>query len=342
MHQSNARALLASALLTLALPGAGRAQHEHVEPAKSAPTLRTGAHGVALLTRVSPILAGESATEAYLTQPSLMADLSLAGGRLRAHMTLSLEPLTLDRGELGAGTYGEGYVDRRHPHTYAHEAMLTALGDVGPVNASLAVGRGFVPFGTDDPMMRPFVKFPVNHHLGQILERLVGVAGVRAGPVMVEAALFNGDEPFTASDLGSFDRFGDSWAGRVTLMPVRGLELQGSRAWVVSPELPFGGGLDQRKWSASARLARSFGATNVYALAEWKRTTATATSNDTSRRRDTDGNRSPDARSASVTCAASASDATLVMPSVTLRASAAMAARPRPGKTKTLFPWPTR
>ena len=44
-------------------------------------------------------------------------------------------------------------------------------------------------------MVRPFLRYPVNHHLAQILERAVAIAAVRAGPVLAEAGLFNGDEP---------------------------------------------------------------------------------------------------------------------------------------------------
>ena len=59
------------------------------------------------------------------------------------------------------------------------------------------------------------------------------------------------------------------------------------------------------------------------------RATATAISNETARKRDTDGNNNPDARSSLVTCAASASDATFVIASVTLRALAAIVAKPQ-------------
>ena len=36
------------------------------------------------------------------------------------------------------------------------------------VHASLSAGKGFAPFGTDDPMSRPIFRYPVNHHLAQI------------------------------------------------------------------------------------------------------------------------------------------------------------------------------
>jgi hypothetical protein len=263
-------------MLMIALPAAAAAQHAHADTAAAVgrtTVVRLGAHAVPLLTHVTPILNGAAYTEAYLTQPTLFGALRTAGGALRVAAAVSLEPLTLDRGELSAGAYGEGYVDRRHPHTYLHELMLSAQGSTAGIAASVAVGRGFAPFGSDDPMMRPFVKFPVNHHLGQVLERLVAMAGVRVGPVLLEAGVFNGDEPASPDDFGSFDRFGDSWSGRVTIMPAAGVELQASRAAVTSPELPMGGGWDQRKWSASGRYAGRVRGRPLQALAEWKRTT---------------------------------------------------------------------
>jgi hypothetical protein len=42
-------------------------------------------------------------------------------------------------------------------------------------------------------MVRPFLRYPVNHHLAQILERAVAIAAVRAGPLLAEAGLFTGD-----------------------------------------------------------------------------------------------------------------------------------------------------
>jgi hypothetical protein len=234
---------------------------------------RGGAHAIVLATHASPILAGASKTEAYVTQPLLTGELWLFRGTLVGVASISLEPLTLDRGELGAGSFGEGYVDRRHPHTYAHELIVSAIGLIGPVATSLAVGRGFVPFGSDDPMTRPFVKFPVNHHLAQILERWLATTGVRTGPVMLEAALFTGAEPFEPTDWGSLDRFGDSWAARATAFPLSGVEAQVSFANVESPEMPGGAGWDQRKWSASLRAERRLATGTLYGLAEWKRST---------------------------------------------------------------------
>ena len=170
--------------------------------------------------------------------------------------TLNLEGLTLERGELSTGAYGEGYVDRRHPHAYVHELLAGVEPVFHGVAASLFAGRGFAPFGSDDPMARPFEKYPVNHHLAQVLERIVAVAAVRKGPVIGEIGTFNGDEPTSPGSSPEFSRFGDSWAARLTVIPFDGAELSGSVARVTSPELQTGHGLDQRKSSIVARYNR--------------------------------------------------------------------------------------
>jgi hypothetical protein len=262
--------VLALGFVPIALTAQQRPR-EPASPDQPAVTLRAQALG--LVTHVDPALGGRAFTEGYLSQPVIMARGRTLRGHLGAVVTLDFEGLTLERGQLTPGAYGEGYVDRRHPHTYLHEALLLAEGTLGGTTVSLAGGKGFVPFGTDDPMMRPFAAYPVNHHLAQILERYVLVGAVRRGPLIVEAALFNGDEPLSPGAPPDAERFGDSWAGRITAAVLRSLELSGSYAYVTSPELVTGGGLDQRKWSAAARLDRSAGPVR-YALVEWALTEA--------------------------------------------------------------------
>jgi hypothetical protein len=236
--------------------------------------LTLAAQAIAVGTRASPAHAGRDLTEGYLSQPMIMATFSALDDRIGLHGMLDLEGLTLDRGELNAGIWGEGYVDRRHPHTYLHELVATAGGSFATGRFSLAVGKGFVPFGTDDPMVRPFEKYPVNHHISQIVERLLATVALRGGPILFEAARFNGDEPESPSDLPNSERLWDSWAARVTLLPISVVELQASVARVKSPELASGGGLDQRKESLSARFeddAMHEDPLQRYALAEWAR-----------------------------------------------------------------------
>lgn len=261
-------AFYALALVAL-VPGMLQPQHA-MTLRRSAINVELAAQAIGVGTRESPALSGRALTEGYLTQPALMAEARLLGGALALRSTLNLEGLTLERGELNAGIFGEGYIDRRHPHTYLHELVISARRRAGQAEVSLTAGKGFAPFGTDDPMSRPFEKYPINHHLAQILERVVGIGALKAGGLVVEAGLFNGDEPVSAGDVLNRDRYWDSWATRVTLLPFSQGELQASYARVKSPGNATGGGADQRKTSASIRLedAQHSG----YALLEWART----------------------------------------------------------------------
>jgi len=221
-----------------------------------------GAMGVGALTHAAPALLGRDATEGYLTQPNIMA--AWQHGGLSATGTINLEGYTLRRGELNAGIYGEGFVDRRHPHTLVHEVMLmVTTPSRRDVRASLGGGKGFTPYGTDDPMMRPFVKFPVNHHHAQIIERVQLLGALAVGSldrgVALEHAVFNGDEPVGPFVGPQWDRVGDSRATRLTVMPATGVEVQASRAFVRSPGITQGGAFDHTQTSASVRIDRTAG-----------------------------------------------------------------------------------
>jgi hypothetical protein len=263
-------------------PSASDAGGEHAGP-------RLSADVTALGVRTAPSPEGRTRAEGYLTQPVVMGHAPLWRGRVRLTGTLNLEGLTLARGQLTPGIYGEGFVDRRHPHTFVHEAIASVEGAPGgsALRVSVAAGKGFVPFGTDDPMLRPFVLFPVNHHLAQLLERYVAIAGVRVPGLMLEGATFGGDEPTGPWAWPQASRFGEAWSARATALPLdllRGagvdalgaLELSASHARVPSPEDPTGLGLDQRKSSLAARWTTSGAVTSGraggYALVEWART----------------------------------------------------------------------
>ncbi|HMJ19227.1 MAG TPA: hypothetical protein VK478_12615 [Gemmatimonadaceae bacterium] len=254
---------LATALL---IPAEGQAQSVQYGPAN----IEIGAQAVGVVTRESPAIHGRDLTEGYLTQPIVMATATFWSDALEMKGTLNLEGATMKRGELNAGIIGEGYIDRRHPHTYLHELVITGQRRAGDNGASITLGKGFAPFGTDDPMARPFEKYPINHHLSQILERAVAIGALRSRRVIVEAGLFNGDEPESPGDVPNRARYWDSWSGRVTLVPFPQGELQTSYARVKSPENARGGGEDQHKQSASIRLedAQHSG----YGLLEWART----------------------------------------------------------------------
>lgn len=256
-----AKSLCVALSIASVIPGIAGAQDARLD---------VGAQATGLVTHESPAIAGRDLTEGYVTQPLFMAQLGLWNGALALKGTIDFEGLTMKRGELNAGIVGEGYIDRRHPHTYLHELVATAKHEFGGTAVSLTAGKGFAPFGTDDPMSRPFEKYPINHHLAQILERAVTIGAVRAGRLIVEGGLFNGDEPEGAGDNPNRARYWDSWSTRATFLPFSQGEIQASYARVKSPEVAAGGGADQRKQSASIRLedAQHSG----YGLLEWAHT----------------------------------------------------------------------
>jgi hypothetical protein len=228
------------------------------------------AQAVPLISRAAPTAGGTTRTEAALAQALLMGRVDWWRGHAALDAALDAEGITMRGGELSTGAFGEGYVDRRHPHAYLHELVLTGAGRAGPFAYSVSGGRGFAPFGTDDPMVRPFAKYPVNHHLAQILERGILLGAIRVGPAIAEAGTFTGEEPVSPGSLPRARRFGDSWSLRGTLLPASWAEVQGSYARVASPEEPVGFGLDQRKQSVSVRAISHGGA--PYVMAEWART----------------------------------------------------------------------
>jgi hypothetical protein len=254
--------------------------HPSPATAQARPWVVVSAQAVPAYTWAVPVPGDRALGEIRLLQPILMIHAG-AWGHLRFTGTLDLEGATIPHGELALGNWGEGFVDRRHPHTYAHELLLSAYSRLGSAaskaQASITAGKGFAPFGTDDPMVRPGLVYPVNHHLSQILERWVAIGAVRAGGVTGEIGLFDGDEPERPGQWPKFGgRFGDSWSARVTGQVLTGLELQGSHAKVHSPEHRPGAGTDQHKWSLSARWSRPVGRFPVYALLEWARTSEAA------------------------------------------------------------------
>ena len=257
----SARALIgAAALVGAVFPGWLRAQQ-----------VSGGVSATLVYDRVDPVPLGGALGELRVIHPVAMVHAATLRGDLSFTGMANFEGLTLADGQLAPGVAGEGYADRRHPHTYLHEAVVT-YGRSGTSRSSVAwsisAGKGFAPYGSDDPMSRPVIRYPVNHHLAQVLERLVGIAAVRAGPIGIEAALFNGDEPDAPGQWPNAGRFGDSWSARLTVHPAAGLEVQGSLASVTSPEHRTGGGLDHEQQSVSVRLERAIGTHRVYGLAE--------------------------------------------------------------------------
>ena len=208
----------------------------------------------------------------YATQPAAMVNLSSADARFVLRTTLNFEAWTQRDGELTFGGWGEGFIDSRHPHTVLHEAMLTAnWWDVAGGAFSVSAGKGFAPYGTDDPMGRPVLKYPTNHHLSQVLERwTVSAAYLRDG-WSVEAGVFGGAEPDDPYDLSNIESFGDSWSARIAKRlggsgPFAEWEMSGSYASI--EEKQHGTPSTTELYNAAVRHAQPYAFGTLYALLE--------------------------------------------------------------------------
>ena len=219
-----------------------------------------------------------NASGLYATQPAAMLNIASPRERLVLRTTLNFEAWTQRDGELTFGGWGEGFIDARHPHTLLHEAMLTAnWWDVGGGALSVSAGKGFAPYGTDDPMGRPALKYPTNHHLSQVLERwTLNTAYLRSG-WGVEAGLFGGAEPSDPYDFSNIESFGDSWSARLSKRfgsgetadafgPFAPWELSTSYARI--EEEHHGTELVTELYNAALRHDRAYGFGRLYALAE--------------------------------------------------------------------------
>ena len=194
------------------------------------------------------------------------------------HRRCSISKAPRSRGRARPGQLGRGL--RRPPPSphlrpRAHpRRRRSARRTDGAARLSLSAGKGFAPFGTDDPMVRPFLRYPVNHHLAQILERAVAIAAVRAGPLLAEAGLFNGDEPERPGQWPRIGgRFGDSWSGAAH-GPLRSRARAPGLATRTSIRPSTGPGPGPTRTSGASRpggRGRST-AIPVYGLVEWART----------------------------------------------------------------------
>jgi hypothetical protein len=214
------------------------------------------------------------AWELYLTQPAMMADVLSPGSRFALRVTLNFEGLTQRDGETSYGAWGEGFIDSRHPHTLLHEAMLSANVWRSAAGAfSLSAGKGFAPYGTDDPMSRPPIKYPTNHHLSQILERwTVNAQYLTRGGTSVEAGIFGGAEPTGPYDFSNVSSFGDSWSMRLGQRFGGGFgpstPWEASASYADVKQDGHGGGERTKLANVALRHQRSYGFGNLYALAE--------------------------------------------------------------------------
>jgi hypothetical protein len=215
-------------------------------------------------------------TDFHLTQPAAMINVGSPGSRLVLRTTLNFEGITQSDGILTPGGWGEGFIDARHPHTLLHEAMLSLnfwdvdLGAAGSAAFSISAGKGFAPFGTDDPMARPVLKYPTNHHLSQILERWTvnGVFLLRKWGV--EAGVFGGSEPTGPYDFSNIESFGDSWSARLSRRFGPGFGPMAAWETSISYARVAGHAEDEvtELYNAAIRHDKAYGFGGVYALVE--------------------------------------------------------------------------
>src|SRR3989454_6004155 len=172
------RLTLVAALWAATVPASVCAQ-----AGSSPPWIRLAGEAIPVLTATNAVPGGAATAEARLVQPVLMVQAGALADRVRLDAMADLEGWTIPNGELTAGAYGEGFYDRRHPHTYVHELMVT-LPDVlrdlgGPAGLALAAGKRVAPVGTPDPRGPPPLLYSANHHLRPLLGRAVAGAAPR-------------------------------------------------------------------------------------------------------------------------------------------------------------------
>ena len=209
----------------------------------------THVHGYAFLT--ANYQSGPSGDRDFESTNHLMVDVGHAvwGGRVSLLGTFSLEPVTVppegspllfQRGETYHGVL---LVDRQHPHD-----LFLQLAVAWDRKLSQAISfRAYVAPEGEPPVGPPAYTHrlsasaiptaPLSHHNldSTHLSANVVSAGFTFGWVSVEAGAFHGREP----DENRFDLdFGpiDSYAGRVTVRPIKGLSLQVSAARREQPE----------------------------------------------------------------------------------------------------------
>jgi hypothetical protein len=214
-------------------------------------------------------------TDINFPHAGLMANLESPDSRWVFRFMPNFEGITLPDGEPTFGGWGEGFIDARHPHTLLHEAMLSWNWWNAPAGAlSLSAGRGFAPYGTEDPMYRPALKYPTNHHLSQILERwTVNLSYLSNAGLGIEVGIFDGDEPEDWLDMGNYRNFGNSFSGRLSYR--FGEMVGGTAPWEVSASYghvreTHGGHHEDvtNLFNAALRHDASYGFGTLYGLAE--------------------------------------------------------------------------
>ena len=179
-----------------------------------------------------------------------MANRQMGRSTLTLSTMFSLEPATTHpEGYAEIFQVGETYknvplVDYQHPHDFLMQ--LAAIVRI-PLNARTDLRFAVAPVGEAGIGPPAFMHrrsasenpiAPLSHHTFDSSHITMGVvaAGVDAGPVTFEGAVFHGREPdesrWDLMDPGPLD----SWSTRIRVRPARGWEFQGSYGFLKDPE----------------------------------------------------------------------------------------------------------
>jgi hypothetical protein len=224
--------------------------HSHHQAAPSGGSWTFMQDGVVFATFDSQ--GGPRGQQEFVSQNWWMGMASRSVGRSTFTLTgmLSLEPATTgDRGypeifQVGETFDGAPLVDYQHPHDFLMQ--LAAVFKI-PLNERAALRLTAAPVGEAGVGPPAFMHrrssaenptAPLTHHNFDSTHITMGVLGVGldAGPFSIDGSIFHAREPdeqrWDLMDPGPLD----SWAARLTLRPVRGLEIQGSYAFLKEPE----------------------------------------------------------------------------------------------------------
>jgi hypothetical protein len=223
---------------------------------------------------------GTRGKQDFISQNWWMGMASRAVGRSTLTLTgmLSLEPATAgDRGyaeifQVGETFDGAPLVDYQHPHDFLMQ--LSAVFRL-PLNERTALRFFAAPVGEAGVGPPAFMHrrsaaenptAPLTHHSFDSTHITMGVlgAGVDAGPISIDGSVFHAREPdeqrWDIMDPGPLD----SWATRISLRPLRGLEMQASYAFLTQPEALER--QDVKRSTVSASYTREGGGDNYTAL----------------------------------------------------------------------------
>jgi len=191
----------------------------------------------------------------------------LAGGTLMFRSMLSLEPATIsgrkypELFQTGETAFGKSLIDAQHPHDFFMEVAAEYAHAIGGATGYLYVAPvgdpalGPVAFPHRDSAME-LPQAPIGHHFLDSTHIAFNVvtAGVKRGPLTLEASAFHGREPDEKRWNIEGGRI-DSWAARAQLEPVRNLTMQVSTGRMTKPEFVEPGYAKRTTASASFALS---------------------------------------------------------------------------------------